>query len=194
LPHPAAVIEAAERLGRLNDLGRAVRRHVANTVSKSPVPLVFVNVHTDDLLDDELYDRTAPLSRCAERTVLEVTERASVDRIADLQSRVARLRELGYRVAVDDVGAGYAGLTSIAQLQPEILKLDMALVRDVDVDSTRQKLVSAMVSLCRDMNVHVITEGVETRRERDTLLRLGAELMQGYFFAKPGLPFPEPSF
>jgi EAL domain-containing protein (putative c-di-GMP-specific phosphodiesterase class I) len=191
LPHPGAVIGAAERLGRLNELGRAVRTHVAVTVSKSPIPLVFVNLHTSDLLDDELYARESPLSRVASRVVLEITERASLDMVSDVQSRMARLRELGYRIAIDDIGAGYAGLTSIAQLQPEIMKIDMGLVRDVDVDSTRQKLVGAMVGLCKEMDVQVITEGVETRAERDALLRLGADLMQGYLFAKPDWPFPE---
>jgi EAL domain-containing protein (putative c-di-GMP-specific phosphodiesterase class I) len=194
LPHPGAIIEAAERLGRLGELGRAVRTHVAATVTKSPIPLVFVNLHATDLLDDELYSASAPLSKLASRVVLEITERVSLDGISDVQARVSNLRQLGYRIAIDDLGAGYAGLTSIAQLQPEIMKLDMALVRDVDVDSTRQKLVSGMVSLCKEMEVEVITEGVETRSERDALVRLGADLMQGYFFAKPDRPFPEVKF
>jgi EAL domain-containing protein (putative c-di-GMP-specific phosphodiesterase class I) len=107
---------------------------------------------------------------------------------------MARLRELGYRIAIDDLGAGYAGLSSIVQLQPEIIKLDMALVRGVDADATRQKLVHAMVSLCDEMNIQVIAEGVETPAERDTLSLLGADMMQGYLFAKPGPPFPEAIF
>ncbi|HEX2678379.1 MAG TPA: EAL domain-containing protein, partial [Polyangiales bacterium] len=159
LPHPGAVLEAAERLERLNDVGRAVRAHVAATVTRSPIPLVFVNLHASDLLDEELYAETSPLSHVASRVTLEITERASLDDVHDVQTRVARLRQLGYRIAIDDMGAGYAGLTTIAQLQPEIMKLDMALVRDVDVDSTRQKLVGAMVSLCKEMEVEVITEG-----------------------------------
>ncbi len=194
LPHPGAIIDAAQRLGRLNELGRAVRRHVGNTVMKSPIPQVFVNLHPRDLLDDELYSREAPLSRIASKVVLEITERASLDEIRDVQARVARLRELGFRVAVDDIGAGYAGLTSIAQLQPEVMKIDMALVRDIDVDSTKQKLVGAMVGLCREMDVLVIAEGIESRNERDTLVRIGCDLMQGYYFAKPDEPFPEAKF
>jgi EAL domain-containing protein (putative c-di-GMP-specific phosphodiesterase class I)/CheY-like chemotaxis protein len=194
LPHPGAVLDAAQRLGKLPELGRAVRRSVAMTVSKSPIPLALVNLHPQDLMDDELFSPDAPLSKLATRVVLEVTERASLDEIKDLQTRVSRLRAMGYRLAVDDIGAGYAGLTSIAQLQPEIMKIDMALVRDVDVDSTRQKLVGAMVSLCKEMNVVVIAEGIETRTERDTVARLGCDLMQGYLFARPGEPFPEAKF
>ncbi len=194
LPHPGAILEAAQKLGRLGELGAAVRRSVATTLSKSPVPLVFMNVHPNDLVDDELYSPKAPLSSVATRIVLEVTERASLDEIPDLQMRIAKLRGLGYRVAIDDIGAGYAGLNSIVNVQPEVMKIDMSLVRDIDVDFTRQKLVGAMIRLCEDMGASVICEGVETRTERDTILRLGGSLMQGYFFGRPGEPFPEARF
>jgi len=191
LPHPGALIDAAQRLDALPRLGRAVRQHVAQTISKSPIPQVFINLHPSDLTDDDLYSKTAPLSAMAQRVVLEITERASLDDIADVQVRIAALRQLGYRIAVDDVGAGYAGLTSIAHLEPEVMKIDMGLVRDIDVSSTKQKLVSAMSGLCQEMNVLVIGEGVESKLERDALRRAGCETMQGYFFAKPAPPFPD---
>jgi EAL domain-containing protein (putative c-di-GMP-specific phosphodiesterase class I) len=194
LPHPGAILDAAQRLGRLDELGRATRAHVAATLTRSPTPLAFVNLHANDLLDEQLLSPEAPLSQHARRVVLELTERASLDGIDDVHARIARLRELGYRIAIDDMGAGYAGLASILQLKPEIMKLDMALIRDVDVDVTRQKLIAAMVTLCKEMDIEVIAEGVETPAERDTLARLGADLMQGYLFAKPGAPFPEAVF
>jgi EAL domain-containing protein (putative c-di-GMP-specific phosphodiesterase class I)/ActR/RegA family two-component response regulator len=194
LPHPGAILDAAQRLGKLNELGRAVRRHVAGTVSVSTMPQVFVNLHPSDLLDEDLYSSEAPLSRIAERVVLEITERASLDAIDDVQARVASLRQLGFRIAIDDMGAGYAGLASIAQLEPETMKIDMGLVRDLDVSGTKQKLVGALVSLCAEMHVQVIAEGIETTRERDALQRLGCNIMQGYLFAKPGMPFPSPVF
>jgi EAL domain-containing protein (putative c-di-GMP-specific phosphodiesterase class I) len=194
LPHPGAILDAAQRLGRLDELGRATRAHVAATLATLSVPLVFVNLHPNDLLDAELWSPRAPLSQHASRVVLEITERASLDGIIGVPACIARLRELGFRIALDDMGAGYAGLSSIVQLQPEIMKLDMALIRGVDTDSTRQKLVAAMVGLCSKMNIEVIAEGVETKAERDTLLRLGADLMQGYLFAKPGAPLPEATF
>jgi EAL domain-containing protein (putative c-di-GMP-specific phosphodiesterase class I) len=122
--------------------------------------------------------------------VLEITERSSLDRVADLPSKVALLREIGFRIAVDDLGAGYAGLTSLALLEPEIVKLDMTLVRDVHQSPTRQKLIRSMTSLCRDMGMLVVAEGVETLAEREALRELGCDLLQGYLFAKPGKPFP----
>jgi EAL domain-containing protein (putative c-di-GMP-specific phosphodiesterase class I) len=126
--------------------------------------------------------------------VLEITERASLDDVSEIQTKIARLRQLGFRIAVDDLGAGYAGLNSIANLEPEVMKIDMTLIRDVDVTSAKQKVVGAMVSLCAEMNVMVVAEGVETKMEREALRRQGCEVMQGYLFAKPAKPFPEAVF
>jgi DNA-binding response OmpR family regulator len=97
----------------------------------------------------------------------------------------------GYE-AVDDLGAGYAGLTSFTQLEPEIAKLDMSLVRGIDADPRRQSIVGSMKTLCDDLGTLVVTEGVETIAERDTLVALGGDLLQGYLFAKPGRGFQEP--
>lgn len=191
VPHPGAFLDAAERLRRLDDLGRAVRASVAATADSAPEGvLLFVNLHSRDLLDETLLSADSPLSRVAGRVVLEITERASLDDVKDVRARIAALRTLGYRIAVDDLGAGYAGLTSFAQLEPDIVKLDMALIRNVHQEPIKQKLVRSMASLCREMNVQVVAEGVETREERDALIELGCDLFQGYFFAKPGRPFP----
>lgn len=194
LPNPGAMLDAAQRLGMLVDLGRAVRKHVGTTVAKSPIPEVFINLHPSDLLDDELYSPNAPLTRVARKIVLEITERAPLDGIDEVQARIAKLRELGFRIAIDDMGAGYAGLTSIAQLEPEVMKIDMGLVRDSDVSSTKQKVIGSMIGLCLEMDIQVIAEGVETPFERDTIRHLGCDVMQGFLFAKPGPPFPDATF
>lgn len=192
LPHPGAVIDAAERLKQLDVLGRTIRDCAAEPMLRAPVgSALFVNLHTTDLLDPMLFAHDAPLSRIADRVVLEVTERSSLESVKDVRGRVARLREMGFRIAVDDLGAGYAGLTSFALLEPEIVKLDMTLVRDVHQSHTRQKLIRSMAALCKDMGMLVVGEGVETREERDTLVELGCDLLQGYLLAKPGRPFPE---
>jgi EAL domain-containing protein (putative c-di-GMP-specific phosphodiesterase class I) len=192
LPHPGAVIDAAERLGRLEVLGRTMRERAATPVAENPsIETLFVNLHTADLLDPSLLSEDAPLSAIAGRVVLEITERASLDKVKDLRPRIGALREMGYRIAVDDLGAGYAGLTSFALLEPEIVKLDMTLVRDIEKSATKQKLVRSMNDLCKDMGMMVVGEGVETVAERDVLVELGCDLLQGYLFARPGKPFPE---
>lgn len=194
LPHPGALFEAAERLGRLQDLGRAIRGAVAQQLDEHDCPCQLVNLHPEDLLDDDLFDAKAPLSRHAHRVVLEVTERAPLERVSDVRGRVGRLRALGYRIAIDDLGSGYAGLNSFALLEPEVVKLDMALVRGVNEFPTKQKLVASMVALCRELGMEVICEGVETEAERDALAALGCLLQQGFLFARPGPSFPPPSF
>lgn len=192
LPHPGAVLDAAERLGRVDVVGRTMRTRAAEPVAaNSGIENLFVNLHPADLLDPDLLSPQSPLSRIASRVVLEITERASLDLVKDLRSRAASLREMGFRIAVDDLGAGYAGLTSFALLEPEIVKIDMTLVRDIHKNPTKQKLVGSMCNLCADMGMMVVGEGVETAEERDVLATLGCDLLQGYFFAKPGKPFPE---
>ncbi len=192
LPHPGAVLEAAERLSRLHELGQTIReRAVAPVLAAPERGLLFVNLHTRDLADDTLLSPDAPLSRIASRVVLEITERASLDEVKDARNRVAILREMGYRIAIDDLGAGYAGLTSFALLEPEFVKLDMTLVRDVNQNATKQKLIRSMTALCKDMGMMVVGEGVETEAERDALVELGCDLLQGFRHARPGLPFPE---
>ena len=190
LRSPPDLFEAAERLGRLQDLGRMIRDRVAQTLDENPIEgLLFVNLHAMELDDDSIMMPDAPLSRHAHRVVLEITERAPLERIRDVTGRVAQLRALGYRIAVDDLGAGYAGLTSFAHLEPEVVKVDMSLVRDIDTSPMKQKLFGSIASLCRDLNIEMIAEGIETVEERDALVRLGGDLCQGYLFARPDKPW-----
>lgn len=193
---PADLLDAAERLGRLHDLGRCIRARVAQAAVNAPAGvLLFVNLHSRDLLDEELYSTAAPLTAIARRVVLEITERASLDDVERLANRVDQLRKLGFRIAIDDLGAGYAGLTSFTQLEPDFAKLDMSLVRDVHLSERKQSVIRAMNALCRkDLSVSVVTEGVETVQERETLERLGCDLLQGYLFAKPSEGFVAPNW
>jgi EAL domain-containing protein (putative c-di-GMP-specific phosphodiesterase class I)/CheY-like chemotaxis protein len=191
LPHPGAILDAAERLGELHALGRLVRARAALPVARAPdAGLLFVNLHPRDLLDDDLTAAGSALARIASRVVLEITERSSVGSIVDLRQTVARLRECGFSIAIDDLGAGYAGLTSFALLEPEIVKIDMSLVREVQTSSVKQRLIRSVTTLCSDMGIKVVAEGIETVEERDALLELGCDLFQGYFIARPAEPFP----
>jgi EAL domain-containing protein (putative c-di-GMP-specific phosphodiesterase class I) len=190
LPHPGAILDAAERLGRLQDLGRAVRTASAAPVAEVPGTVLFVNLHPYDLVDDALFAPSSALAKIAANVVLEITERSTIDAIPDVRDRVARLRRLGFRLAVDDLGAGYAGLASFATLEPELIKLDMSLVRDIDSNPVKRRVVEKMTALAHDLGVLVVAEGVETIAERDVVVAIGVDLLQGYLFAKPGRPFP----
>jgi EAL domain-containing protein (putative c-di-GMP-specific phosphodiesterase class I)/CheY-like chemotaxis protein len=191
LPQPGAVVDAAERLGRLLELGRVVRERAARVIAESSEDAIFfLNLHPRELSDPGLASSQDPLTKLAKRVVFEVTERAPLERVNDLPNRVAALRGLGYRLALDDMGAGYAGLTSFSLLEPDIVKLDMALIRSLDSNPTLQRIVGSMTSMCKDLFIEVVAEGVETPAERDTLARLGCDLQQGFLFARPSPSLP----
>jgi EAL domain-containing protein (putative c-di-GMP-specific phosphodiesterase class I) len=190
LPHPGAILEAAERLGRLEEVGKAIRDRVASQIEGAPCETMFVNLHTWDLLDESLFSPTAPLSKLAGRVVFEITERVALDDVKDVSQRIARLRRMNFRIAIDDLGAGYAGLSSFAQLEPDVVKFDMTLVRRLHKSEMKKKLIQSMTTLFRELGLLVIAEGVETPSERDALVDAGCDLFQGYLFAKPDKAFP----
>jgi EAL domain-containing protein (putative c-di-GMP-specific phosphodiesterase class I) len=195
LRDPLRVLSAAERLDMLSALGATVRKRAAEVLPTVPAQaLLFLNLHPRDLLDEQLYAASAPLCAHANRVVLEITERSSLESIPDARARIEELKERGFRVALDDMGAGYAGLTSFAMMKPSYVKVDLSLVRNVDSDPVKQRLIRTIVDLARDLEINVIAEGIETTAERETLVNLGCDLLQGYLFARPGLPFPTVSW
>ena len=191
LSTPGKLLDAAERLGRVQDLGARVRDAVAERVLLAPTgSCLCVNLHALDITAEHLYAAESPLSRVADRVVLEVTERADLYRVDHLQARIGRLRELGYRIAVDDLGASHAGLSSFRQLGPDLVKLDLSLVRDIDSSASKTSLVKSMIAICsQDLGMQVVCVGVETEAERDALHAVGASLMQGYLFGMPAHDF-----
>lgn len=186
LSQPEVFVTSAQRIERGRELARRVRARVAESIPGFPDDtLALVNIVADDLADPELVDPAAPLSAHASRVVLEITERTKLDTSLNLPVRVKQLRDLGYRLAVDDLGAGYSGLSSITQLEPSIVKLDMSLVRDIHESMTRRAVVASMVILCQSMNIEIIAEGIEKLEEAEALWDLGIELTQGYLFGRP---------
>lgn len=121
----------------------------------------------------------------AHRIVLEITEHDVIEAYDDLEAALSGLRRRGVRVAVDDAGAGYASFRHILRLQPDIIKLDMALTRDIDRDRPRRALASALIAFGRDTGSVIVAEGVETAAELRTLRRLGVSAAQGYFLGRP---------
>ncbi len=193
--NPTHFIDAAEKLGMTRELGRAIRRQIAELLPSAPATaLAFVNLHPLDLDDPELSDPNGALTPFAKRIVLEVTERAALDEIPGLGARIARLRELGFRIAVDDLGAGYAGLSTFASLEPDVVKADMSLIRDIHHSAVKQKVVGSIVALCKDLHIEFVAEGIETAAERDCVASLGGDNLQGYLFSRPHRGFPAPAY
>ena len=190
---PPNLFDIAEELERLWELERLIRKTVADAAEWVPDDaLIFVNIHPRSLDDPMLSSDEEPLRPLAERTVLEITERAPLEEIQDAQKKVAALRKLGYRIAVDDLGAGYAGLTTFPLLKPDFVKFDMSLVRNIQTSPTKAKLLASFTCLCKELDILPIAEGVESVEERDRLVELGCDLLQGYQFARPTKMFHRP--
>jgi EAL domain-containing protein (putative c-di-GMP-specific phosphodiesterase class I) len=193
LSSPDLLLGAAERLGKLPGLARAIRWR-ASRVAPPDGAKLFVNLHPEDLMDEDLYSRNSPLSRLADQAVLELTERAPLDTIEDFGARLERLRRLGFQIALDDLGAGHAGLSALTRLGPDIAKIDMSLIRNIDSEPKKQIVVARVQEMCRDLGVLVVAEGIETPAERDTLVGLGCDKLQGFLFARPAAGFPAVSW
>lgn len=128
-----------------------------------------------------------------ERLVFEFTENEAVRDTAHLLRILACYREIGFRTAIDDFGAGHSGLSLLADFQPDTVKLDMALVRGLDRDRVRRTIIRHVAALCEELGCAVVAEGVETPEEFRALQDLGITLFQGYLIGRPGfesLPLP----
>jgi EAL domain-containing protein (putative c-di-GMP-specific phosphodiesterase class I) len=121
-----------------------------------------------------------------ERIIFEITEGERIADHAHLREIVREYKRQGFRTAIDDFGAGYSGLNLLTEFQPDIIKLDMALIRNIGQDRVRQVIVHGVLHVCRELGILVIAEGVETRDELLFLRDAGIQLFQGYYFARPG--------
>ncbi len=128
-----------------------------------------------------------------DRLIFEVTEGEQVTNREHLASIIRSYKEMGFITAIDDFGAGYAGLNLLAEFQPDVLKVDMELTRRVQTDAVRQAILRSIVDVCRSLRIKVIAEGIETIEEMSFLEQLGIRMFQGYLFARPGFEsLPEP--
>jgi EAL domain-containing protein (putative c-di-GMP-specific phosphodiesterase class I) len=193
LASPGPLFDAARRLGRVEQLGRAIRTiAIEQWRARDDDELLFLNLDVKDIEQAELLEPA--IASMAERIVLELTERAALDEVDGIASHIAALRARGFRIAVDDLGAGYAGLSSFALLEPDIVKLDMSLVRDIHRTPVNQRLVAGLQEACDDLGVEVVAEGVETEAELRALQVAGCDVFQGYLFARPAARFPPVSW
>ena len=184
-PRPPDVWFAdADEVGLGLELELAAIRLALQGIEQLPAgAYLSVNLSPATLLSREflsLFD-----SQCMERVVLELTEHAGIEDYDRLCASLDKLRARGSRLAVDDAGAGFASLRHIVNLRPDIIKLDRALVRDVDSDPARRALASSLLTFGRDIGAVIVAEGIETAEELDTLLALDVQYGQGYHLGRP---------
>jgi EAL domain-containing protein (putative c-di-GMP-specific phosphodiesterase class I) len=120
-----------------------------------------------------------------ERIIFEITEGEKIQDHAHLREIIQHYQSVGFLTAIDDFGAGYSGLNLLAEFQPNLVKLDMALIRNIHQDKIRQAIVRGILLVCEEMDIQVIAEGIEHSQEYHVLWDFGVRLFQGYFFAKP---------
>ncbi|MDD5438791.1 MAG: EAL domain-containing response regulator [Candidatus Omnitrophica bacterium] len=149
--------------------------------------ILFINVNPDTLGNNDFqgmqFLHNTPLA--PSQLCLELTERTGFENFTQLTANLERYRLKGMKAAIDDIGEGYSSLKAIAELKPEYMKIDMALIRGIDVDEVRVSIVSLLVDFARKVKSQLIGEGIETEAEYRTLMSLGIKYGQGYYFAKP---------
>jgi EAL domain-containing protein (putative c-di-GMP-specific phosphodiesterase class I) len=180
---PSAWFEDAELTGLGQELELTAVRCALETLGSVPEGIyAAINASPRTIKSGALL---AAICDCgAQNLVIEVTEHEQVKDYAKLGRALDELRPYA-KIAIDDVGAGYAGLRHIVDLRPDIMKMDMVLTRNVEADPARRAITSAMVHFARDIGCKLVAEGIETEAERDTLANLGVDNGQGYYFARP---------
>ena len=180
---PAAWFEAAASVGLGEELELlAVRAALELLVQLPSRATLSINVSPGVAASDALFELVEPV---AERVILEVTEHARVDDYERLETALQRLRTHGARIAIDDVGAGFASLRHILGLCPDIVKLDPSLTRDIDGDPARRALAASLVSFAREIDATIAAEGIESPEELTLLRDLGIDYGQGFYLGPP---------
>ncbi|MCA9490203.1 MAG: EAL domain-containing protein, partial [Myxococcales bacterium] len=201
LSNPYALLTAAERHDRILDLGTLVLQVAGLILEQLPtaadgLPRLFVNLHPQQLADPQRLARDLAALRQPQRVTLEITEQASATRLDRWEESMKVITDGGYGTAVDDLGSGYSSLSILADLQPQFIKLDMSLVRNVHREPRKQRLVQLMTSFGDATGSLVVGEGVECEEEMRALLDNGVPILQGFYFGRPSehyVPASRPS-
>jgi len=191
-PHfgtPLALLAAAERQGRVVDVASIVMQEALASIDRVPSHQgLFVNLHPEQLGDPEALEASLrAYASQAHRITLEITERSHLQDIARWDEAIHVATDMGFSIAVDDLGAGYSSLSILADLRPQFIKLDMSLVRRLHESPRKQRLVQLMTTFGAATESAIIAEGVEDEAEAEVLLDIGVSFLQGYFYGRPSL-------
>jgi len=192
LRSPEVMFDVAAEADLVWELSRLCRSRAIEGIETrlQPNELLFLNVDPHDFSDPVFNENEV---KYPERVVIEITERTAIKDYPKFRERLKIFRERGFRFAVDDAGSGYAGLGSIANLEPDFIKLDISLINAIDTNFIKQNLVATMVRFANDHGAMVIAEGVERAEEFKAVKDLGVHLVQGFFLHRPShLPPPPP--
>ena len=195
---PSLIFEAARGADLLFQLDRTARLTAIRDAGTHGITTpIFINFNPTSIYDPAFCLKTtiAAIKEAGiapDRIVFEVVESDAIRDTDHLLNIVRFYRQQGFRIALDDLGAGYGSLNLLSQLKPDFVKFDRELIRSVDSDPYKQKVFVKLVEMARDLGVHTLAEGVETEGEYHWLTNQGVEYLQGYFFARPASPPPVP--
>jgi len=187
-PGPPSLFKAAVEQKACGVLGRTLRDMAV--VGCPDVPL-FLNIHPNEFEEDWLVRPDDPIFLHDHEVYLEITESVPLSHFAQCNSILREVRGKGIYLAIDDLGSGYSNLKYIADLAPEVVKLDRCLVAGLRKETRLHRLVTAIVRLCTDLGARVVAEGIETPGELHAVLETGVQYGQGYLFARPAAPPPK---
>jgi EAL domain-containing protein (putative c-di-GMP-specific phosphodiesterase class I) len=197
---PELLFKTAHREGVLWPLERICRRHaLENLPPLTDGQLLFLNTEPESIFDPALRESTfirqmKQAGLDPNHLVLEVTEHAAVEDFASLRRALDEIRSMGFLLAMDDVGSGYAGLQAIAEMRPDYLKIDMTLVRGMHLDPFKRELIATIRRFADSTGIVLVAEGVEQIAELESLAEVGVRCAQGYLFARPGSPPGQPDW
>jgi len=181
-PDALSVVKAATDGRFMGQLGRALRRMAVDACPDHPL---FLNIHPDEFDEGWLVRPDDSISFHGHDVFLEITESVPLSHYRHCHSVLAEIRRRGVKIAVDDLGAGYSNLKYIADLEPEVVKLDRELIANLVGETRLHRLVTSIVDLCGAQGARVVAEGVETPDELLAVIDTGAQYAQGYFLAHP---------
>jgi len=191
------MFKAAEKSNRVWELESLCRaKALKGAMGMDSGKKLFLNVNPN-IMHDEGFKNGFTKSRIEkyglnfDNVIFEITERVAISDNSAFLSSIDHYKRQNYKIAIDDVGAGYSGLSVISQVKPDFIKLDMSLIRDIDKDETKQLLCKALVDFGLSADIKIIAEGVETEGELETLIKLDVGYCQGYFICVPGEDFNE---
>jgi EAL domain-containing protein (putative c-di-GMP-specific phosphodiesterase class I) len=171
----------------MGELGRELRAIATRT---SPRTALFLNLHPSEFDEGWLVRPDDAMFFYEEPLYLEITEAVPLSHYQHCHGMLQEIRRRGVSLAIDDLGAGYSNMKYIADLAPEVVKLDRKLIANLRKDSRLHKLVTAIVRMCGDLNAKVVAEGIETSEELRAVIDTGAHYGQGFLFARPAYPAP----
>ncbi len=189
---PLSVLGAVERQHMVSHLADAVADRALECLRTTPrASAMFINVHPAELAEPHALERRLDLlQKYVDRIVFEITEHSSVMSVTSWGESIAMIRERGYNIAVDDLGAGYSALSMLAELKPQYIKVDMSIIRSIDRAPHKQRLMDLLSRFADATDALLIAEGIETKEEAAIVEQCGAHLMQGFLFGRPQILSP----